>query len=206
MSRLVIVAILACSAGLAAAEETTVVEDTDASGTIADEIGDQGIGAAVGIAAGGRVTPGGLRIAGDYLYQLSSEDWFDGTASFTFGGGGAACYRDRMDLVVCNHGFTDGGAIEITAGVRRMFASQGKYRPFARAGVGVAIVRFGDDDVSGLAFPLHLGGGVRVAVDPRVAVVAQGEVVAGFGRFNRGLGWEPQLGFALTAGAEFRLP
>ena len=40
--------------------------------TAADELGDQGIGAEVGLATGGRVTPGGLRVAGHYLYQLSS--------------------------------------------------------------------------------------------------------------------------------------
>ena len=35
------------------------------------------------------MTPGGLRVAGHYLYQLPTQDWFDGTASFTFGGGAA---------------------------------------------------------------------------------------------------------------------
>ncbi len=182
------------------------LEATAQADDATDEIGDQAIGAAVGIATGGRVTPGGLRIAGNYLYQLSSQDWFDGTASFTFGGRDAACYRDRMDLVICDHGYADGGAIEITAGVRRMFAAQGRYRPFARAGVGISVVRFGSDDVSGLAVPLHIGAGVRAHVERRLALVAQGELVTGIGRFTRGLGIEPQLGFTVTAGAEFRLP
>lgn len=175
------------------------------TGTAADELGDQAVGAELGVAGGGRVTPGGLRISGHYLYQLSGQDWFDGTASFTYGGGGAACFRDRMDTFTCDHGLADGGSVEIAATVRRVFAAQGAFRPFARAGVGVAVVRFGGDDVTGLAIPVHLGGGLRVQVAPQVAVVTQVDVAAGVGLFGQGLGAEPQLGMTVTAGAEFRL-
>ncbi|HEY5933116.1 MAG TPA: hypothetical protein VIU61_00695 [Kofleriaceae bacterium] len=171
----------------------------------ADGMGDQGIGAAMGIAAGGRVTPGGLRISGHYLYQLSNDDWFDGTASFTFGGGDAACFQDRMAVTQCGHDFNDGNAIELAAGVRRMFAARGTFRPFARAAVGLSFVRFRNDDVTGLAIPVHLGGGVRARVAPGLAVVGQAVVMFGFGGFGRGLGAEPQLGMAVTAGAEFQL-
>jgi len=170
-----------------------------------DEIGDQAIGAELGVAGGGRVTPGGLRIAGHYLYQLSHQDWFDGTASFTYGGGEARCFRDRMDTFLCDHGFTDGSSVEISANVRRVFAPRGSFHPFARAGIGVALVRFSGDDVSGLAFPLHAGGGIRARVAPGFAVVAQADVQLGLGLFGHGLGAEPQLGMTVTAGAEFRL-
>jgi hypothetical protein len=170
-----------------------------------DELGDQGISAELGLAGGGRVTPGGLRIAGHYLYQLSARDWFDGAVSFTFGSGHAACFRDRQDALVCNHGPADGSGIEVSASIRRMFAPQGAFRPFARVGLGIGLVRFGDDDVSGVAIPLHGGGGVRVTVAPSIAVVAEGELALGLGHMNRGLGLEPQLGLAVTAGAEFRL-
>ena len=194
--------VLLCLLG-GVAHADSIVESADRD---RDEIPDQSVGPAIGIAGGGRVTPGGLRIAGHYLYQLSSQDWFDGTATFTFGGGGSECFRDRMDYVICDHGFASGRSVEVVAAVRRYFAAQGKYTPFARAGVGVSIVRFGDDDVTGVAIPLHLGGGVRAAVADDIAVVAIGELVAGIGRFGRGLGNEPQLGVAITAGAEFRLP
>jgi hypothetical protein len=97
-----------------------------------DEIGDQGIGSAIGLAGGGRSTAGGLRNTGHYLYQLAERDWFDGIASFTFGGGDAGCFRDRSDAVICQHGLAAGGSIELAAGVRRFFASQGQFRPFAR--------------------------------------------------------------------------
>jgi len=170
-----------------------------------EDVGDQSVSAEVGLATGGRVTPGGLRITGHYLYQLSVDDWFDGAASFTYGGGGAACFRDRMDATICDHGLADGGAVELSATVRRMFAPKGTFRPFARAGIGLAIVRFSDDDVTGLAIPLHLGGGVRASVAPSIAVVAQAELQLGFGRFDQGLGTEPQAGLTVTAGAEFVL-
>lgn len=196
--RLIALALLAGGA----AHADSITEQADD----AEAIPDQSIGAALGIAGGGRVTPGGLRVAGHWLYQLASQDWFDGSVAFTFGGGGAECYRDRMDFVICDHGFAEGRGVEITLAVRRYFAAQGTYRPFARAGVGVSIVRYADDDVSGIAIPLHLGGGVRAHISKQVAVVAMGELAAGIGRFDRGMGTEPQLGVAVTAGAELRLP
>lgn len=171
----------------------------------ADEIGDQAVGAELGIASGGRVTPGGLRVTGHYLYQLSATDWFDGTASFTYGSGGSACAVDAMATLRCEHGFTSGNAVELAATVRHMFPAQGAFRPFARAGVGVSRVWFGGDELSGLAVPVHLGAGVRAHLAPSVAVITQAELQAGLGGFSRGLGAEPQLGLALTAGAEFRL-
>lgn len=192
--------------GIAIAGSSGVVHADDAE-TLAEtaDIGDQGIAATTGLAAGGRVTPGGLRVSGHYLYQLAAQDWFDGTAAFTFGSGGAGCMRDEMDAFVCDHGIAGGGSVEISAGIRRMFAAQGAFRPFARVAVGLSYVRYSGDELSGLAVPLHLGGGVRARVSPDVAVVGLGELTLGLGRFGRGLGTEPQLGLAVTAGAEFRL-
>jgi hypothetical protein len=195
MSRLALLVLLA---GVAYADDDV---DTDP-----DAIPDQSLGASLGIAGGGRVTVGGFRVQGHYLYQLSDQDWFDGTAAFTFGGGGAACFRDRMDDVICDHGFTDGRGVEVIASVRRYFTAQNKFRPFARLGAGVAIARFGDDSVTGLAIPIHAGGGLRAAVSSDVAIVAMAELVLGVGRFNHELGTEPQFGIAVTAGAELRLP
>lgn len=186
------------ASGTARADELTVR-------SAADELGDQGIGGMVGAASGGRVTAGGVRVTGHYLYQLSSQDWFDGTAAFTFGDGQAACYRDRMETFVCDHGLADGSSLELAAGVRRMFAGQGGFRPFARAAIGISYTRFADDDVAGVAFPIHLGGGLRARVAEGVALVGMTELTVGFGRFGRGLATEPQLGLAVTAGAEFRL-
>lgn len=201
MSRkLIVIAILSTTAYA----DDSIVEADDLDEET--EIPDQSLGAAIGIAGGGRVTPGGLRIEGHYLYQLSSQDWFDGTAAFTFGAGGAECFRDRMDYVICDHGFADGRAIEAVAAVRRYFAPQGRYAPYARVGVGLAVARFGDDDVTGIGIPLHVGGGVRAAVSKQVAVVASAELVAGIGRYSQGMGNEPLLGFTVTAGAELRLP
>jgi hypothetical protein len=166
---------------------------------------DQGIGAAIGVAAGGSVTPGGLRVTGHYLYQLSSQDWFDGVASFTYGGDTANCFRDRMATTMCEHGLTAGSGVEIAATVRRMFQPQGAFQPFARLGVGIAIARFAADDVLGFGIPIHAGGGVRARVAPSVSIVAQAELTVGIGAYTQDLGAEPLIGMAMTAGAEFDL-
>jgi hypothetical protein len=189
----------------AAAQPEPTPTPADAQPEPADEIGDQGIGGGIGLAGGGRSTAGGLRITGHYLYQLAEHDWFDGIASFTFGGGDAGCFRDRSDAVVCQHGLAAGGSLEVAAGVRRYFAAQGQFRPFARAAVGISLVRFSADDLTGIAIPLHAGAGLRVRVSPAIAVIALADATLGLGLFGRGLGGEPQLGLAVTAGAEFRL-
>ena len=170
-----------------------------------DDIGDQAIAAGLGLATGGRVTPGGVQVTGHYLYQLSARDWFDGAASFTFGGSQAECFRDRQDMRICSHGLADGFGVELAGAVRRLFPAQGQFRPFARVGAGIGLARFSGDDVTGVTFRLHGGGGVRVAVAPSLAVVADGDLQLGFGSFGSGLGSEPQLGLVITAGAEFRL-
>ncbi|MEO6776503.1 MAG: hypothetical protein ABI467_26395 [Kofleriaceae bacterium] len=169
------------------------------------DMSDQAIGASLGVATGGRVTAGGLRLAGHFLYQLSDRDWFDGTAAFTFGGGGAGCFRDRSNAFVCDHGLAAGDSIELLAGVRHFLGGQDQFWPFVVGGVGMRGVEFSADSVNGLAFALHAGGGIRASVSPGIAVTAQGELELGFGAFNHSLGIEPQLGVAITAGVEFRL-
>ncbi len=173
--------------------------------TAAEDIGDQALGGGLGLAAGGRTTAGGARFTAHYLYQLTEQDWFDGIASFTLGSGDPACFRDRDDDVLCDHGLASGGSIEIAAGVRRMFAARGRFRPFARAAVGIMLVRFGGDGVTGLALPLHAAAGLRASVAPGVGIVALADAALGLGTFNRGLGGEPQFGLAVTVGAEVRL-
>ncbi|HEU4732683.1 MAG TPA: hypothetical protein VFT22_32530 [Kofleriaceae bacterium] len=174
--------------------------------TASDDLGDQAVVAELGLAAGGRVTPGGLRIGGQYLYQLSERDWFDGAVSFTFGSGDAACFRDRSDQLVCDHGLADGFGLEVGASVRRIFAASGAFRPFARVGIGFGLARFGDDRVTGFTVPFHGGGGLRAQVSPGIAIVGEADLAVGFGTFGRGLGLEPQLGLTVAAGVEFRLP
>jgi hypothetical protein len=172
------------------------------------DMADQEIGAEAGVASGGRVTAGGVRIAGHYLYRLAAEDWFDGTASFTFGGRDAACFRNRMDLFICDHGLADGYAAEVSASVRHFLAGidrSGQFWPFVRVGVGLGIVRFGNDAVTGLILPVHAGAGARVSVTPSLAISAEAEIAVGIGTFSHSLGLQPQLGFALGASAEFRL-
>ena len=193
------IALVTCLAGVAVADDATLHARSDATP------GDQGISAQMGLSGGGDLTPGGLRVDGHYLYRLSDQDWFDGVASFTYGGNSEGCYRDRMSTMSCDHGLTSGNGVEIAATVRRMFGTYGAFTPFGRAGVGVQIVRYGADDVVGVALPLHVGGGLRAKVAPAIAVVAQGELTMGVGAFSRDLGAEGLFGMAFTAGAEFDL-
>lgn len=166
---------------------------------------DQGLGATAGVAIGGRLTPGGLRLAGAYLYRLSESDWFDGAASFTIGSGDAACFRDRTDERVCDHGAVDGFAVDFVAAIRRTWAPRGQFTPFARLGLGARFLRFADDQVAGLAVPIIGGGGLQVALQPHLRLVASAQVEIGGGLFSRGIGTGSQLGLALGAGVEFAL-
>jgi opacity protein-like surface antigen len=166
---------------------------------------DQELSASLGMDVGGRVSPGGLHVAGAFLYQLSDQDWFDGGLSFTFGSGQAACFRDRDNDFLCDHGSLDGFGAELSGGVRRYFPGQGKFTPYARAGLGLRLVSFGGDDVRGLAIPLQLGGGVRARVADRISVTGGAELRVGPAFFNRDLGTQPHLGLAVHGGVEFAL-
>jgi hypothetical protein len=179
-------------------------DDVVAEGAVA-EPPDHAVAATLGAAGGGRTTPGGLRVGGRYLHRTSEEHWFEGFAAFTFGGGSAACFRDRNDSFVCDHGRVDGFAAEVGASFRRRMFGRDQYQPYLRAGIAVRVARFGSDDVRGLALPLTAGGGVRVAVGGNIAIAAEAALELGFGWFNRGLGSEPQVGLAIAGVVEFGL-
>lgn len=207
MSRVAGVAIgLLATSSLAYAEVAAEPPAADPSTAVAPpDMSDQAVGVAIGLAGGGRTTPGGLRIEGHYLYQMSDADWFDGTAQFTFGSGAPACFRDRMDDTICQHGLVDGASVQVGANVRHFLGGQGEFWPYVRLGVGVALVRYGDDDITGFTIPFHGGGGFRVTVAEGVAVIAEAGIDIGVGRFTNGLGLEPQLGGSVMGGVEFRL-
>ncbi len=166
---------------------------------------DQGLGAGLGLAVGSRHTPGGLRISGAYLYRLSRDDWFDGAASFTIGSGDAACFRDRDDERVCDHGAFDGFAFDVIAAIRRSWPVENSFAPFVRLGAGLRFVRFSGDSVAGLAVPLIGGGGVAIDLTSTTRLVAAGQLELGAGLFTRGLGAASQLGLAVSVGVEFAL-
>lgn len=166
---------------------------------------DRELAGSLGLDLGGRVTPGGLHIAGAYLYQLSDVDWFDGGLSFTFGSGQAGCFRDRDNDYLCDHALIHGFGAEIFGGVRRYFPGQGRFTPYGRAALGLRLVSFGVDDVRGLAIPLQLGGGVRASVNERISLSGGAELRLGPAWFNRELEDQPHLGLAVHAGIEFEL-
>lgn len=196
-SSVILAAALACAAtGRARADDGE---------SLADPAGEQELGGTLGIETGGRTSPGGFQLASAYLYRLSDEDWFDGGVTVTYGGGSAACFRDRDGDLLCDHGLLDGFAAEVSGGVRRFFAGQKKFSPYARAAVGLRVATYTADDVTGLAIPLILGGGVRAAVTDGIAVVGGADLRAGPAFFGGDLGAEPHFTLSVHVGAEFRL-
>jgi hypothetical protein len=169
-------------------------------------VGDRELGASVGAAIGGGVTPGGLRVAGDFLYQLSDLDWFDGMVQFTFGTGGARCFRDRSDQLVCTHDAADGVATDLGVGVRRFFGGQQGFRPWVRPAVGVRLSCFSDDDLTGGGLFVSGAGGVRARVTDTIAVGGSAALELGAAYFTRGLGPRLQLGLVVAVSVDFVLP
>ncbi|HEY5925202.1 MAG TPA: hypothetical protein VIV11_26145 [Kofleriaceae bacterium] len=171
------------------------------------DMGDQGIAAMLGVAGGGRSTPGGLLVAGHYYYQLSDQDWFDGSAAFVFGSGDAECFRDRMNVTLCEHGLASGYAGKLGVAARRFMPNLATetFWPFVRAGLGTALVRFPDDDITGITFSVQVGAGLRASLTEAIALTAEADLELGVGQFSNGLGGEPQLGVNISAGAEFKL-
>ncbi len=170
-----------------------------------DPVDSQEIGVLVGAAIGGGVSPGGLAVDGRYLYRMSDQDWFEMGASFVLGSGDKECFRDRESDLVCQHGLLDGFAAEASAGLRRYFAGQQQFRPYARAALGLRLLSFSGDELRGVAIPISAGGGIRVDVANRVLVVAEASVRGGPAFLGRGLGVQPHLGLSIGAGVEFTL-
>ena len=181
-----------------------VIDDPDPEPALRGEVGDREVGATVAVVTGGDNTVGGMRVSGRFLYQLSEQDWFDGAASFTYGGDEAGCMATAAGMQ-CEHGRLSGAAVEVMAGVRRRFPGRGQFVPHLRAATGIRLLRFGADDVSGVAIPVVAAGGVRVRVAPGVAVGAEAALEVGGAWLSRGLGAEPQVGMVVGAQVEFRL-
>jgi hypothetical protein len=194
VSRRLIVALVICAPAIARADSPL------------PDVGDREISGELGIAAGARTTPGGLRVAGHFLYELSDTDWFDGVVAFTFGSGQAACFRDRADVFVCDHGQLDGFAGELGGGVRRFLSASQGFRPYVRIGATARVFRFDDDGVNGFAIPISVGAGVRVRVADNIAIGGQAAIEVGPGWLGHGLGAQLERGFAIGALAEIALP
>lgn len=204
MSRQLLIAIAVASVASAApsAHAENMVE---APSSVAEVAHDRELGARLGLATGGRITPGGLMVGGQYLYQMSQIDWFEGSVAFTFGGGDADCFRDRSDSYICRQGAISGFAGEVSAGVRRFVKPQDVFTPYVRGLVGLRLVTYTDDEVRGLAIPVTIAAGVRAKVSDLVSVGGDAALGLGVGFFNKDLGLQPQLGVTVLVGVEFRL-
>jgi hypothetical protein len=206
------VAIGLASPAIAAADDENRVAPSADTATIPDAtekrvapVATQEIGARLGLRMGGRTTPGGFSVGGVYLYQLTDVLWSDSTVSLSVGGGGADCFRDRGDDIVCDHGQLDGVAGGAHSGLRLVQREKQGFVPYARATVGIEVVNFADDDVRGFSIPLTLGAGVRARVADRVAVSGGADLLIGFARLNRDIGAEPQAALIIHFGVDFAL-
>ncbi len=191
-------------------EETTGDGDDELDASGGDELdaaAGQEIGGALGFEAGGRVSPGGLQLTGYHMFRLSDVDWLESSVAFTVGGAGGACFRDRQDVVICDHGLVNGLAGEVAIGIRRFLADyrQDRFIPFARVGVGARFVNFSTDEVRGVAIPAIIGGGVRARLTHQFALSAGATARAGIAFMNKGLGAQPHFTFSIQFAAEFAL-
>lgn len=166
---------------------------------------DRELGGTLAVAIGGMNTPGGLRLGADYLYQMSETDWFDGGLVLTGAPGEPTCFRDRMDVLICDHGGADGASVDLFAGIRRYAGGQGQFRPWVRPGAAIRLVRYADDDLTGLAVIGQAAAGVRARITDLIAVGGMAAIEAGAGIFNRGLGVELQLGLVIGVTVDFGL-
>jgi hypothetical protein len=169
-----------------------------------EPVADQEVGARVGVRMGGRTTPGGLSVGGSYLYRATESVWFDSGVAFILGAGGSQCFRDRDNAVQCDHSQLDGHALGAHTGIRWVARENQGFVPYARGTIGIEVVRFADDDVSGVAVPLGIGVGLRARVDDRIAVGGGADLSLGVGKLSR-VGAEPQLALAVQFGVEFAL-
>jgi hypothetical protein len=209
---LIVAAVLAAAARPAAAGSASdLVPDyeeplPDVGEAPGASVGERELGASIGAAIGGGATPGGLRVSGDYLYQLSDLDWFDGMVQFTFGSGAATCFRDRADELICDHGAAQGVGTDLGVGVRRFFGGQQGFRLWVRPAAGLRISRFGGDDLTGGGVFVSAAGGARVRVTDTIAVGGQASVELGAAYFSRSLGFELQPGLVVAVSVDFVLP
>lgn len=197
---------LAAAPSIAAAQQEQDAAAETAADSVIEPAGlTQVLGGRLGIEVGGRTTPGGLHVAGSYLYLLDGPWWFDTGIGFTFGGGSASCFRDRDNDVVCDHGIAAGFAAEVVGSIRRELGERQGFVPFVRGGVALRLLAFSSDDVVGLGFPLIGSAGFRRRLSDLVTLVAAADLRIGWGVLNRDLGVEAQASASLTAGVEFDL-
>lgn len=186
------------------AEETPVPEPLETL-----SFADQEIGAKLGLQVGAiGVSAGGFHFGGEYLYRLSDTTWFDGEASFAFGGTSPACYLDRDQSTVCNPGGLGGIGFQLDAGARFVLLVPKKIKEplaYAKVGVGLHITSLPEDGVVGIGVPVFAGGGGRYRMSKGVSLMSEVIFAGGPAWYGDGIGLIGTLQITLTIGVEFAL-
>jgi hypothetical protein len=173
---------------------------------VARDVNKQELGVRLGLALGvGGVSPGGLDVGGDWIYQLTEHVWFDGEATFLLGASDPVCYLARDRSQVCGTGALSGTAFEVRTGV--VFFGPKKangFVEFLRAGVGLGIVTLPGDRVTGVALPIWVAPGVRTRVTDSVALRGEGVFSIGPG-FYGSAGTHSVATFLFQLGVDFAI-
>ncbi len=212
-TRLALILLAVSSATAFADEPITPKDSTRAEGGSASGRGAysiEEIGARLGVQLGiGGQSAGGLRVGGDFLYRLAGATWSDSTASVVFGSGDAACVLGRGpgNPLSCDHGLTDGFAFEVGTGIRWYPGSVARPQlaPYLRGGVGLSVVNFSGDSLTGVAIPLFGGGGVRYQAADWITIEGEADVQLGPGFYGRGVGVALYSSMIVQFGVEFAL-
>lgn len=149
--------------------------------------GQQELGLSMGVSGGTNLAPGGLVLAGAYLYRMVGNEWLEMGVRFIRGGSEAGCFRDRQDEVECNYGFFAGSTAELSLSFRHYFDGPLRFRPFIKLGTGVRLIEFRGDDSRGLGIPLRIGGGLRARVSKHLVAVGQFEGEGGYSYLNQNI-------------------
>ncbi len=197
--------IAALALALVAHAGSARAEEPDAAASLDAHVADTELGADLGLRMGGRSTPGGFHLGANFLYRVSDAFSSESTVAFTLGGGNAACFRDRGDDVLCDHGQLDGVAGTLATGLRWMAPVKQGFVPYARGMIGLELVNFDSDDVKGISVPVVLGAGVRTRVSSRIAVGGGADLHVGIAKLGRDIGVDPQVALRVRFGVEFAL-
>jgi hypothetical protein len=183
-----------------------VTATAHADDAAAPRVADQELGARVGLGLNlAGVGPGGLYLAGTWLYRLTSGIWFDGRAGFTIGGGGSNCSFPATGASHCDSAVVSGFGAELLAGVRWFLPSSGPLQPWIGGGIGGLYANFSGDNLGGVGLPFWAAGGVRARVSANIALGGEALLSAGPIRYEAPIRGQGFANLHVIFGIDFAL-
>lgn len=169
-------------------------------------VADQELGARAGMSLNlGGVGPGGLYLAGTWLYRLTDVLWFDGRAGFSIGGGGSNCVISATGPSHCDSAAVSGFGAELLAGVRWFVPSAGPLQPWIGGGIGGLYANFSGDHLGGVGLPFWAAAGVRARVADNIALGGEALLEAGPIRYESPIRGQGFANLHIIFGIDFAL-